>query len=78
MLLMLPTLIVQTGLLSFISRHHLQGRARIAGLKEVPVKGVTMNRRLVVTHRANGFLSPAARRLLELFEQSSARAVAAD
>jgi len=77
MLLMLPTLIVQTGLLSFISRHHLQGRARIAGLKEVPVKGVTMNRRLVVTHRANGFLSPAARRLLELFEQSSAREVAA-
>ena len=26
MLLMLPTLIVQTGLLSFISRHHLEGR----------------------------------------------------
>jgi DNA-binding transcriptional LysR family regulator len=70
MLLMLPTLIVQTGLLSFISRHHLQGRARIPGLKEVPVKGSAMRRRLVVTYRANGFLSPAARRLLELFEQS--------
>lgn len=70
MLLMLPTLIVQTGLLSFISRHHLQGRARIAGLQEVPVKGAAMRRRLVVTYRANGFLSPAARRLLELFEQS--------
>lgn len=71
MLLMLPTLIVQTGLLSFISRHHLQGQARIAGLKEVPVRGAAMRRRLVVTYRANGFLSPAARRLLELFEQSS-------
>ena len=27
MLLMLPTLIAQTGLLSFISRHHLTGRS---------------------------------------------------
>lgn len=71
MLLMLPTLIVQTGLLSFISRHHLHGRGRIAGLKEVPVKGATMHRRLVVTYRANSFLSPAARRLLELFVASA-------
>lgn len=71
-LLMLPALIVQTGLLSFISRHHLQGKARIPGLKEVPVNGAAMRRRLVVTYRANGFLSPAARRLLELFEQASA------
>lgn len=70
MLLMLPALIVQTGLLSFISRHHLQGRARIPGLREVPVKGAAMRRRLVVTYRANGFLSPAARRMLELFEQA--------
>ena len=69
MLLVLPSLIVQTGLLSFISRHHLQGAARIQGLKEVPVRGAAMRRRLVVTHRANGFLSPAARRLLHLFEQ---------
>jgi DNA-binding transcriptional LysR family regulator len=73
MLLMLPTLIVQTGLLSFISRHHLQGKARIPGLKEVPVHGVAMRRRLVVTYRANSFLSPAARRLLDLFEQSAAQ-----
>jgi len=70
MLLMLPALIVQTGLLSFISRHHLQGRARIPGLKEVPVSGATMQRRMVVTYRANGFLSPAVRRLIGLFEQS--------
>jgi DNA-binding transcriptional LysR family regulator len=72
MLLMLPTLIVQTGLLSFISRNHLEGRTRIPGLKEVPVKGASMRRRLVVTCRANSFLSPAAQRLLELFVQSSA------
>ena len=66
-LLMLPALIVQTGLLSFISRHHLDGPARIRGLKEVPVQGATMHRRLVVTYRSGGFLSPAAQRLVELF-----------
>lgn len=67
MLLMLPTLIVETGLLSFISRHHLDGAGRRAGLKEVPVAGAVMRRQLVVTYRANGFLSPAARRMLALF-----------
>ena len=74
MLLMLPTLIVQTGLLSFISRHHLQGRAAIPGLKEVPVAGAAMRRRMVVTYRANSFLSPAARRLVELFASASSEA----
>lgn len=72
MLLVLPSLIVQTGLLSFISQHHVQGRSRIPGLKEVPVKGASMRRRMVVMSRADSFLSPAARRLLDLFEQSSA------
>ena len=74
MLLMLPTLIVQTGLLSFISRHHLQGKTRIPGLKEVPVEGAAMRRRLVVTHRANSFLSPIATRLVNLFVSSAASA----
>ncbi|MCM5682388.1 LysR family transcriptional regulator [Schlegelella sp. S2-27] len=72
MLLTLPALIVQTELLSFISRHHLEGKTRIPGLKEVPVKGAAMRRRLVVTYRGGGFLSPAASRLLELFEQFGA------
>jgi DNA-binding transcriptional LysR family regulator len=71
MLLMLPALIVQTGLLSFISRHHLQGKAALAGLAEVPVAGAAMRRRMVVTHRANSFQSPAARRLIELFAKSA-------
>jgi len=73
MLLMLPALIVTTGLLSFISRHHLQGQGRMRGLKEVPVKEATMRRRLVVTYRANSFLSPAAQRLIDLFEASATR-----
>ncbi|WP_128000802.1 LysR substrate-binding domain-containing protein [Piscinibacter defluvii] len=74
MLLMLPTLIVQTGLLSFISRHHLEGDARIRGLKEVPVKGAAMRRRLVIMYRAHGYVSPATRRLLELFGQFAKQA----
>ncbi|WP_250194218.1 LysR family transcriptional regulator [Aquincola tertiaricarbonis] len=69
MLLMLPALIAETGLLSFVSRHHLQGPGGQSGLREVPVKGAAMRRRLVVSYRAHGFLSPAARRLIELFGQ---------
>jgi DNA-binding transcriptional LysR family regulator len=76
MLLMLPALIAETGLLSFISRHHLQGPGRIGGLKEVPVKGAEMRRRLVVTYRANSFMSAAARRLVDLFTKSAAAAAA--
>jgi hypothetical protein len=68
MLLMLPTLIEQTGLLSFISRHHLVGRAANAGLEEVPINEATMHRRLVVTYRDNSYLTPAAQRLITLFE----------
>jgi DNA-binding transcriptional LysR family regulator len=71
MLLMLPALIVQTGLLSFISRRHLQGKAALHGLAEVPVAAAAMRRRMVVTYRANSFQSPAARRLIELFAKSA-------
>jgi DNA-binding transcriptional LysR family regulator len=67
MLLLLPPLIAQTGLLSFISRHHLAGHVGKAILKEVPVKDAVMRRRLVVTYRDKGYLSPAASRLIDLF-----------
>lgn len=69
MLLMLPSLIVTTGLLSFISRSHLQGDRRMPGLKEVPIKEAVMNRKLVIVYRENSFLLPATRRLIELFVQ---------
>lgn len=78
MLLMLPALIVQTGLLSFISRHHLQGPGRIAGLQEVPIRDATMRRRLVVTHHAQRFLSPAAQRLVALFGESAVQSEHSD
>jgi DNA-binding transcriptional LysR family regulator len=68
MLLMLPTLIAQTGLLSFISRHHLGSKAAPA-LKEVPLKETTMLRRLVVTYRDKAYVSAAAQRLIDLLAQ---------
>jgi DNA-binding transcriptional LysR family regulator len=71
MLLMLPMLIVQTGLLSFISRHHLEERPGKSGLKEIPLKEATMRRRIVVTYRDKSFLSPAASRLIALFSATA-------
>lgn len=70
MLLMLPTLIAETGLLSFISRHHVAGSRRGAQLREIPMKELTMRRRLVVTHRASSYVSPAAERLIALLSAS--------
>jgi len=75
MLLVLPALIAQTRLLSFISRHHLTKGTERSGLKEVPVKEAVMRRRLVVTYRANSFLSPVASRVIELFSADAKKAV---
>jgi DNA-binding transcriptional LysR family regulator len=66
MLLMLPALIAETGLLSFISRHHLDAADSRSPLREVPLKETTMRRRLVVTYRGSSYLSPAARLLIDL------------
>lgn len=63
MLLMLPPLIAETGLLSFVSRHHVGPGTR---LREVALKETTMRRRLTVSWRAEGYLLPAAQRLVEL------------
>jgi hypothetical protein len=69
MLIVLPDLIVQSGLLSFVSRHHLAGAAgKQRGLLEVPVKEAIMRRRLVLTYRSGAYLSPAAQKLVKLFE----------
>jgi hypothetical protein len=44
MLLMLPALIAETGLLSFISRHHLDKSDRRSPLMEAPLKDTAMRR----------------------------------
>lgn len=70
MLIMLPPLIAETGLLSFISRHHIGERHSGALLKEVPLKETTMRRRMSVDWREDSYLPPAARRVVELLGQS--------
>jgi hypothetical protein len=37
----------------------------------VPIKGASMRRRLVASYRANSYLTPAAARLIEIFERSA-------
>jgi DNA-binding transcriptional LysR family regulator len=76
MLLVLPALIAQTGLLSFVSRQHLSKGFGRSALKEVPVKEAVMRRRLVVSYRSNSFLSPVAARVIELFAAERGRRVA--
>jgi DNA-binding transcriptional LysR family regulator len=64
--LLLPPLIAQTGLLSFISRRHLARGGIGSRLKEVPLKELTMRRWFKVMYRKDGYLPPAARRLVTL------------
>lgn len=71
MLLMLPALIAETGLLSFISRHHLDHAHTNSHLKEVPIKETTMRRRLVVTYRENSYVPPAAKLLVSLLAKAA-------
>jgi len=75
MLLMLPALIAETGLLSFISRHHLDESDKRSPLKEVPLKETTMRRRLVVTHREGSYLLPATQMLISLLREAGQSAV---
>jgi DNA-binding transcriptional LysR family regulator len=70
MLLTLPALIADTGLLSFVSRHHLGPGQAGAALREVRLAATTMRRRIVATWRDAGYVSPATRRLVALLAQA--------
>lgn len=70
MLLVLPALIAETGLLSFISRHHLEGLNASSRLREVPVDATTMRRRLVVTFRDKSYIPPAAKLLVTILSDA--------
>ena len=66
LVLLLPPLIEQTGLLSFISRQHL-GPGRVgSALREVKLKETMMRRTFKLIHRKDSYLPPAAQRLLRL------------
>jgi DNA-binding transcriptional LysR family regulator len=68
---LLPRLIAQTDLLSFIPRRNLEpGRAR-APLKELPIEATTMHRHFGVMYRADSYLPPAALRLIAGMQESA-------
>jgi DNA-binding transcriptional LysR family regulator len=65
---MLPRLIARTDLLSFISRQNLGAGKVGAPLREVCLVQTTMKRTFGVLCRADGYLSPAARCLVEIIK----------
>ena len=71
LILLLPPLIEQSNLLTFVSRRHL-GVALGSRLREVATKETTMKRRFAVTYRKDSYLSPAARRLVDLLREEGA------
>ena len=70
LVLLMPRLIDQTNLLTFISRRHLAASGVGAALRELPVRETTMRRALTVMHRKDAYLPPAARRLLTLVRKA--------
>ena len=70
LVLLLPPLLSQTRLLSFISRRHLAPMGVGAALREVPVKETTLRRTFKCIHRKDAYLSPATRRLIALVRKS--------
>lgn len=65
---LLPRMVAGTELLTFVSRHSL-ARETGAALKEVKLQATTLRRSLGVTYRKEGYLSPAAQRVLGLLRQ---------
>ena len=68
--LLLPALIEETGLLSFMSRRHLQPRG---GLREVKLAETTMRRAFTLDHRKGSYLPPAALRVIAELEARAGR-----
>lgn len=66
LILMMPMLIHQTELLTFTSRRHVDRSDAGVSLREVKLTETTMRRRFDVAYRRDGYLSPAAQRLIDL------------
>ena len=66
LVLLMPRLIEQTALLTFMSRRHLAMTGMGAMLREVQVRETTMRRVLKVSHRKHAHVSPGARRMVEV------------
>lgn len=67
----LPRLIAETGLLSFISRRNLEAGRFTPALVELPTPETTMTRQFGVVHRNDGYLSPAARRIIDIVREQN-------
>lgn len=65
LILMMPSLIHETELLTFTSRRHA-GRDAGSPLREVRFRETTMRRKFEVVYRKDGYLSPAGKRLVTM------------
>jgi DNA-binding transcriptional LysR family regulator len=61
-------------LLGFTSREVLRGAARFK-LKEVPIKELTWRRQVGVIYRKDAYLSPAARRFIDILKSAAQKMV---
>lgn len=68
---LLPRLIAQTRLLSFIARETLEYGKNMQHLREVPLEQTTMTRTICVSVRRAGYLSPAAHAMVQMLRDSS-------
>lgn len=66
-----PTLIAETGLLSFISKRNLGAGRFSPRLVEVHHPATTMTRRFGVMHRIDAYISPATQRFIEIAQAQS-------
>ncbi|GFM65392.1 LysR family transcriptional regulator [Pseudomonas cichorii] len=67
---LLPGLIAQSNLLSFIARESLEFGKNMQHLREVPLEQTTMKRTIGVTLRSSGYLSPAAQKMLQMLRDN--------
>lgn len=65
---LMPSLLADTDILTFMSRDLLRQNRSAEGLRELPVPELMMRRRLGLIHRPTGHLSPAALLLFRVVE----------
>jgi DNA-binding transcriptional LysR family regulator len=66
---MMPSLIYETELLTFTSRLHVAREDAGGTLREVRLRETTMRRRFDLVYRRDGYLSPAAQRVVGLLKK---------
>lgn len=66
-------LVSQSGLLGFVPRWELHQSTQRSKLVEIPVKELAWTRQLGVRYRKDAYLSPAARKFIELLREEAFR-----